>query len=287
MPPKVKLLGICGSPIEKGNTQKILEYSLEGARKLQNVETAIFTSAKKKFGSCTHCNWCMFKGGQGKYCAVQDDLQPLFPMVLDADAILFASPVYISRMSGYTAAIIDRLRAFMFGKLRGSIKNKVCGSISVAWYRHGGVETSGLSIYMSAFCLEMIPVSVHHSGAFYGAGAVSSIGGDGTFDPADKVQVLKDDWGMKGARDIAIRMVELARLLKAGMMSLCQEGTDTHILSISPLAREVWASKGLALPQPGQEEINYQSESAAKMKGSGRTGYKRPETKKSNSSKKR
>jgi multimeric flavodoxin WrbA len=282
MPPRIKILGICGSPISGGNTEKILEHALSSAEKLQNVETDIFLTAKKTFSPCTHCNWCMFKGEHGKYCAVQDDLQPLFPKVLEADGIIFASPVYISRMSGYMAALMDRLRAFMFGKHRGSIKNKACGTISVAWYRHGGIETCGLSIFMSAYCLEMLPVSVHHSGAFYGAGAVSSIHGDGTFDPSDKIQVLKDEWGMRGAHDIAIRVVELARIIKAGMLSLTQEGTDSHILSISPLAREVWSSKGLALAKPGPEEVDYEAEAALKVKDAKDTGYKRPETKKPN-----
>ena len=282
MPPTIKLLGICGSPIPNGNTQKILEHALAGARKFGGVETDIFTTAKKTITSCTHCNWCMFKGEHGKYCAVQDDLQPLFPKFLEADAILFASPVYISRMSGYMASVIDRLRAFMFGKHRGSIKNKIAGAISVAWYRHGGIETCGLSTYMSAFCLEMIPVSVHHSGAFYGAGAVASIGGDGTFDPADKVQVLKDEWGMRAAHDIAVRMVEMARIMKAGMLALTKEGTDSHLLSVSPLAREVWAGKGLCLPKPGPEEVNYDADNAAKVKDQKKTGYKRPQVKKPN-----
>lgn len=278
MPPKVKVLGVCGSPIENGNTQKILEYALSSAQNLQNVETEIFLSAKKKFGPCTHCNWCMFKGEHGKYCAVKDDLQPLFPKILEADAVLFASPVYISRMSGYMAALMDRLRAFMFGKHRGSIKNKVCGAISVAWYRNGGIETCGLSIYMGAYCLEMVPVSVHHSGAFYGAGAVSSLHGDGTFDPSDKVQVLKDEWGMRGAHDMAVRMVEMARIIKAGMLALTSEGTDTHLLSISSLAREVWSAKGMALPKPGPEEIVYSDDSEAKVKDAKGTGYRRPVT---------
>ena len=169
----------------------------------------------------------------------------------------------------------------MFGKHRGSIKNKVAGAISVAWLRHAGIETCGVSIYNSAYCLEMIPVSVHHSGAFFGAGAVSSIGGDGTFDPSDRVQVLKDEWGMRGAHDIAVRMVELARIIKAGMIALTQEGTDSHILSVSPIAREVWSRKGLSLEKPGPEEIDYEAETAAKMIDNRKTGYKRPETKRS------
>jgi multimeric flavodoxin WrbA len=254
MVPKVKILGICGSPIENGNTQKLLEYALSCATKMQNVETDIFVTAKKKFSPCIHCNWCWFKGEHGKYCAVKDDLQPLFPMFVDADAVLFATPVYLSRMTGYMASLMDRLRAFGPGKNGGIIKNKVMGALSVAWFRHGGLETCGLSIYMSSFNLEMIPVSVERVGALFGAGAVSSIHGDGTFDPKDKLQVLKDDFGLKGAEAIAVRMVEMARIIKAGMAALTQAGIDPYIFSIGSAAREALSGKGLTLPQPGPEE---------------------------------
>ncbi|MDY7035281.1 MAG: flavodoxin family protein [Thermodesulfobacteriota bacterium] len=249
MPPEITLLGICGSPIKNGNTQKLLERALEKAGKLENVKTKMFLAAKKNIGHCLHCNWCLAHNEVDKYCAREDDLQELFPLAVEADGIIFASPVYTGRLSSYMACIMDRMRCFGFLGRRGITKNKVAGAISVSWYSHGGQETCGLSIYMGALCSEMLPVSVHHSGAYYGAMGAASIGGGGDFDPKDKLGVLKDELALKGAESIALRVVEIARIVKAGMMALTREGTDAQVLSIGSSAREILAQKGMALKQ--------------------------------------
>jgi len=253
MPPEITLLGICGSPVEGGNTQVMLEKALKKADELENVKTKMFLSAKKKIGHCVHCNWCLSHNESDRFCSLKDDLNEMFPLVMEADGILFASPVYTGRMSSYMAAIMDRLRCLGFLGRRGMTKNKVAGAISVSWYRNGGQETCGLSIYMGAFCSEMLPISVHHSGSYYGAMGLSSPYGEGSFDPEDKLPILKDEWGIKGAENIAMRVVEVARIIKAGMIALTREGTDPQILSIGNLAREALAKKEMA-PRHGSGE---------------------------------
>jgi multimeric flavodoxin WrbA len=250
MPPEITLLGICGSPIRGGNTQTLLEHALDSAGKLENVKTEIFLSAQKKISPCVQCNWCLSHSETLEYCSLKDDLQELFPLIIEADAILFASPAYTGRLSSYMATIMDRTRCFGFLSRRGMLKNKVAGAISVSWYRNAGVETCGLSIYMGALCAEMLPISVHHSGTYYGAIGLSSLHGEGLFDSEDKLQVLKDEWGVKGAENIAMRLVEVARIVKAGMMALTQEGTDSQILSIGTLTREILSKKKMGLKKP-------------------------------------
>ncbi|WP_227762265.1 flavodoxin family protein [Zhaonella formicivorans] len=259
--PKVKIFAICGSPVKGGNTETFLKNSLAVCDQLENVEYEWVTTAGKNIKSCNQCNWCMTHREEGKYCAINDDMQPWFQKILDADALLIATPVYISRLSGYTACVIDRTRAFMFGTYRGMMKNKVGGALSVAWLRSGGIESALLSIYEGYLCDEMIPVSVHHSGAFFGAHAFSSIGGTSKFDPNDKLQVLQDEWGLKGGQDIVKRMVEVARIVKAGKLALVKDGIDPHILSISKVAREIQAAKGEALA-----EVPYHSDKLESVK---------------------
>jgi multimeric flavodoxin WrbA len=246
--PKVKIFGICGSPVKGGNTEAFLKNSLAACDELENVEYEWVTTAGKEVKSCNQCNWCMTHREEGKYCSIKDDMQPWFQKILEADALLIATPVYIARLSSYTACVIDRTRAFMFGTYRGVLKNKVGGALSVAWLRSGGIESALLSIYEGYLCDEMIPVSVHHSGAFYGAHAFSSIGGTSKFDPKDQLQVLQDEWGLKGGKDIVKRMVEVARIVKLGKQTLVKEGIDPHILTISKAAREFQAAIGEALP---------------------------------------
>ncbi|GAW93807.1 flavodoxin family protein [Calderihabitans maritimus] len=249
MVPKIKIFAICGSPIKGGNTETFLKESLKVCDQVEGVEYEWDTVAGKEIKDCNQCNWCITKAYEGKYCAIEDDMQPWFPKIADADAIILATPVYISRLSGYMANVLDRMRAFMFGNFRGTLKNKVGAALAVSWLRTGGIETALLSIYEGFLCDELLPVSVHHSGAFYGAGAFSSIGGTSKFDPKDKLQVLKDEWGLKQGRDIVLRVIEVARIVKAGKEALVKNGIDPHLLSISKEARVLEARKNLALSE--------------------------------------
>lgn len=168
----------------------------------------------------------------------------LYPKCLEADAIIFASPVYLTRISAQMTCILDRLRAFTFGNHRGGLKNKVAGAIACGWYRNGGIETTLLSIYQSAFMLEMLPVSLHHSGVFYGAGVVSSLKGEHKGVGSDKHLVLKDEWGLKAVHDLAWRVCEVTRMVKTGRRQLVIESTEPHIMSVSKFTRDMESAKG-------------------------------------------
>ncbi len=240
---KVKIFAVCGSPVKDSNTEVYLRECLKVADEFEKVEYEMVSLRGKKISDCRHCNWCMFHYEPAKYCAINDDMTPLYPKFMEADAFIAATPVYLTRMSGYLACFMDRLRAFSFGTYRGLEKNKVFAPLAVIWYRHGGVETAMLGLCASALCLEWIPVSVHHSGAIFGGGAVTSIGGTGEFDPEDKHQVLKDEWGLVSGRAIVRRVIEVTRMLKAGETALRLEGVDHHVHSISAKAKEYLDNK--------------------------------------------
>lgn len=58
-----------------------------------------------------------------------------------------ATPAYVARVSGHLAKVMDRLRACAFGNVyEGKHKDTVGGALAVGWIRHGGIETSLLSI---------------------------------------------------------------------------------------------------------------------------------------------
>ncbi len=212
----IRILGICGSPIKGGNTEHFLMEALKSGEDL-GVKTEIVTLSQKEVSDCQHCNWCLTHQKMGKYCALTDEAAEIFPKVLETDGLLVATPVYFGRLTGRLSNLIDRFRVFIEGNFyKGSTKDKVGGALAVAWSRHGGIETALLSIDYAFLLMEMIPVSVPLSGALYGGGGLSSLSGAGKFDPEDKLMVIKDDWGLKGARAIVRRMVELIRIVKAG-----------------------------------------------------------------------
>ena len=73
---KVKILGVCGSPIKKGNTEALLRVILESARETGDVDTELVAMANwKNFkGGCVQCNYCAVKQKEGSFCAFGDEM---------------------------------------------------------------------------------------------------------------------------------------------------------------------------------------------------------------------
>lgn len=212
---KIKVVGISGSPIKGGNTDVLLESALKHVE-ADDVITEFISLAGKKIGGCIHCNWCAKKQTTDKLCALQDDLDVIYPKLLAADVILLATPVYFGRLSGPLADLIDRCRVVVHGKVyKHAFKNKVGAGFAVSWFRHGGIESALISLHSAFFILDMIPVTPGMLSIF-GGSSVSSYHGEGTCERDDKLPVLKDEFGLTASRKTAERAVEVARLIKAG-----------------------------------------------------------------------
>ena len=212
---EINVLGICGSPIKEGNTELLLKEAINAAREMGEVKTEIITLAGKDIKDCRQCNFCMTKQEEGEFCSQRDDMIEIYPKLLEADALLFASPVYIGRLSGYLATFIDRMRFFcpIIGKYYGGkLQNKVGGALAVSWVRNAGTFTTLLDIIQSFLIFGMIPVSPAAGGI--GATAVSSEEGIGMPNPADRHMVLKDTLGLIQAQSLGQRVVEISRIIK-------------------------------------------------------------------------
>ncbi|MBA4395690.1 MAG: hypothetical protein C0407_19225 [Desulfobacca sp.] len=214
----INIVGICGSPIKDSNTEVILKEALKAVER-SDVKIDIFTLYGKKIEDCRQCNWCLAKQSEGKFCAVQDGLEELYPLVEKADALMVASPVYLGRLSGHLASVLDRLRCIHYGKhYTGGMKHKVGAAIAVSWFRNSGIETTLTSIHWAFLTFQML-IAVPGSISTFGGAGLSSLAGTGGFDPKDKHQVLKDEHGLKGAVATAKSMLELTELIKAGKNS--------------------------------------------------------------------
>jgi len=209
-----KILGISGSPVEKGNVETLLARALESLP-AKGVEYEIINLSSLKIGDCIHCNFCLSKQTRGKYCSLKDDAQAIFTKAEAADIIVLASPVYFMRPCARMAALIDRLRVFVFGNITaGCLKNKIGVSMAVSWLRQGGMETTHLTHILAFLALEMIPASVHKGISPLGASALASINGSGNFDPQVKLGIENDEMGLQSAKLIMRRALELVRLIK-------------------------------------------------------------------------
>lgn len=222
---KIKILGVCGSPIKRGNTEALMKEALKAAGDVDGIDTGLVTLAGRNINDCIHCNWCLKGQKEGQFCGQKDGMTELYPMILAADGLMLASPVYFGRLSGHLAVFIDRLRVFMHGNYyHNKLKDKVGAALAVSWFRGGGAETTVLSINYALWGLGMLtvpsPVSV-------GGVAVATLDGTGKFDLDDKNMVLKDEHGLKSARQLGKRVAETAKIIRLGKEALAggQAGT--------------------------------------------------------------
>lgn len=210
----VNILGISGSPVKKGNLEHFLGKMLDSVAG-EDVSADIVHLSQVEIRECIHCNFCLTKQKQGKYCSIVDDAQAVFEKIEKADIIIMASPVYFMRTSAKMATLIDRLRVFIFGNLvKGRLRNKIGVSAAVSWLRNGGVETTHLSHLYAFMTLEMIPASVHKGISPLGASAVSSEHGAGDFDPSVRIGIENDKPGLESAVYLMERAMELSKLMK-------------------------------------------------------------------------
>ena len=219
---EIKVLGICGSPIKGGNAEVFLVEALKAAQEYSEVTTEMIPLAGKNIEDCRHCNWCLTKQEEDKFCAIKDDMTEIYPKVLGADALLLATPVYFTRLSGRLANFIDRLRCFIHGNYyQGGLPNKIGGAMAVAWWRNAGLETTLTSITFAFFGLNMMVVTPGY-GSPFGAAGLSSEGGTGKFAPEDKLGVLRDEYGVRSAQALGRRVAEIARIMKAGQQAIAK-----------------------------------------------------------------
>jgi multimeric flavodoxin WrbA len=215
----VKIVAVNGSLVSGGNVGALLDHALSEYDGRSDVEVTRFELSSMEIGPCRHCNWCINKQKQGRFCAEKDDMWGVYPTLVEADGIIIATPVHFGRLSGATADFIDRLRVFVHGNVaRGAMRNKVGGALAVAWFRNAGVETALISITAAFNALGMV-VATPDLGV-WGGGAFSSLEGTGRTVEGQKVLVIEDEPGMASARSTASRVAELAALLEAGNISL-------------------------------------------------------------------
>ncbi len=101
----MKVLGISGSPRIGGNTDILLDKVLQGARsKGADIEKILLNELR--FVPCQECEKMADDGG----CLVNDSMQSVYKKIKEADAIIFASPVFFGSLSAQSKMMIDRFQ---------------------------------------------------------------------------------------------------------------------------------------------------------------------------------
>jgi multimeric flavodoxin WrbA len=110
---KMKVLGLFGSPRRGGNTDLLLEEMLKGAEGEGAKIERIFIS-QLKFSPCIECHGCDETGE----CVLNDDMEKVYPKLLEADWIILASPIFFYGVPAWTKALIDRSQSLWVRKHR-------------------------------------------------------------------------------------------------------------------------------------------------------------------------
>ena len=104
----MKIIGFMGSPRKNSNTDILLTEALKAAAEL-GAGTGIIHANDLNMKGCQGCLACKEQG----VCVQADDMTPLYDEIARADAVLFASPVYMWAMSAQLKLVLDRLVPFL------------------------------------------------------------------------------------------------------------------------------------------------------------------------------
>jgi multimeric flavodoxin WrbA len=102
----------------------IVEQVLATAKDL-GADIELDFIAGKNIAPCDGCESCIVTGK----CKVKDDMQGIYPKLIEADGIVFGTPVYYWGMTAQAKILIDRTFIFRADK---PLKNKIAGLVIVA-----------------------------------------------------------------------------------------------------------------------------------------------------------
>ena len=179
----MKILGLSCSPRKRGNTELLLEQALNGARH-EGAETELLSLSGKDIKPCDGCGSCATRGE----CHIKDDMQTVYQKLLEADGIIFGTPIYFYSMTAQAKAVIDR--TFALNRPEKSLTNKVGGVIVVAGSI--GIIDAIKDLYFYIVIERMIPANL--------VAAYATQKGD----------IKKREQGMKAAWELGREMVQLA-----------------------------------------------------------------------------
>ena len=120
------ILVLTGSPRIGGNSDKLAEAFISGAKQVGHT-TVKYVTAQKNIEGCIDCKTCFSKGDA---CSFPDDFNELAPLVEQADMIVLATPLYWFTFTAQMKLAIDKFISFLIGGKTLKIKEcalLVCG----------------------------------------------------------------------------------------------------------------------------------------------------------------
>jgi multimeric flavodoxin WrbA len=102
----MKVLGISSSPREKSNSDLLLRRALAGVSSV-GAEAEYLRLNKMNMAPCSECGACYATGR----CPVEDDFQMVLAKMLEADRLIFATPIFFMSVCAQAKILIDRCQS--------------------------------------------------------------------------------------------------------------------------------------------------------------------------------
>ncbi len=106
-----RVIGLLGSPLSEGNTARLLEKALQGARDA-GCETEVITVSTLCFESCMEMMFCK----EHDTCIMDDDMQAMYGKIRELDGLILATPVMTMGVPGKLKSFFDRCQIFFMAK---------------------------------------------------------------------------------------------------------------------------------------------------------------------------
>ena len=104
--------GLVGSPRRESNTDLVVNSILDGAASNGHIIDKLYLYGLD-LKPCVDCRACK----QGNFqCILNDDMQKLYPMLQNADVLVFGTPLYWYGPTSQMKLLIDRLRPYITSK---------------------------------------------------------------------------------------------------------------------------------------------------------------------------
>jgi multimeric flavodoxin WrbA len=130
-----KILILKSSPREFGNSAVLADQVAKGANEAGAVVESFFL-AGMDIRPCDGCDFCR----DGGACIIEDDMQKLYPKLLQADVIVLASPIYWFTFNAQLKTCIDRWYSLWLNQ-HDAFKGKKFGFVLT--YGDADLYTSG------------------------------------------------------------------------------------------------------------------------------------------------
>lgn len=108
----MKVLALIGSPRKGSNTDILVDQILEGCKEKGFIIEKLYLY-DFSISACTDCRLCKSENYE---CAIKDDMQEIYPGMVEADVLIFGTPVYWYGPTGKMKLLIDRMRPFIASK---------------------------------------------------------------------------------------------------------------------------------------------------------------------------